>query len=149
MITVEINNRQTHLEIQPQKLQDAVRAVLLGEGVEAATVSIAVVDDAAIHELNRRYLQHDYATDVLSFLLERDHDSLEGEVIVSAETAARECAEYGWSVQEELMLYAVHGSLHLVGFDDQNPRQADCMRAQERHYINQLLSQTDGQSDLD
>ena len=139
VITVEVNNRQTHHEIQPSRLQDAVRVVLQGEDVQAATVSIAVVDDAAIHDLNRRYLQHDYPTDVLSFLLERDPGSLDGEVIVSVETAARECGHYGWSVQDELLLYAVHGALHLVGFDDQEPRQSDRMRAKEQFYLNQLV----------
>ena len=143
MITVEINDRQTHHGIQLQELQDAVRAVLLGEGVRTATVSVAVVDDPTILDLNRRYLQHDYPTDVLSFVLERGDGCLDGEVIVSAETAGRECHGYGWAVQEELMLYTVHGSLHLVGFDDQSPCQAERMRVKEQSYLNQLLALRD------
>ena len=50
---------------------------------------MAVVNDPVIHELNRRFLEHDYPTDVLSFALERDGDLLEGEVVVSADTARR------------------------------------------------------------
>ncbi len=138
MITVDINNQQTQLEIQPERLQAAVRAVLRGENVEVATVSIAVVDDATIQELNRRYLEHDYATDVLSFLLEPNSAQLEGEVIVSADTAVRQCDRYGWSAQDELLLYTIHGALHLVGYDDQGPQQTGRMRRRERFYLNQL-----------
>ena len=61
----------------------------------AVQVSIAVVDDPTIHELNRRFLQHDYPTDVLSFVLEQQDGRLEGEVIVSTDTAVAQAGEYG------------------------------------------------------
>ena len=63
------------------------RAILADAGISTGMVSVAVVDDPAIHRLNREFLQHDYPTDVLSFLLERDGEHLEGEVIVSSDTA--------------------------------------------------------------
>jgi probable rRNA maturation factor len=100
-----------------------------------AQLSIAIVDDATIHELNRRYLEHDYPTDVLSFTLERDNEHLEGEVIASAETAARSAADYGWSADDELLLYVVHGTLHLVGHDDGTPDERAVMRRLERRYL--------------
>lgn len=138
MITVEVNNQQSVHEIQPQRLEQAVQTVLWGEQIRSATISIAVVDDATIHALNRRYLQHDYPTDVLSFVLQQDEAGLDGELILSAETAGRQCDQYGWSAQDELLLYAVHGALHLVGYDDQQPRQTDQMRAKERYYLELL-----------
>ncbi|MFV1963849.1 MAG: rRNA maturation RNase YbeY [Pirellulaceae bacterium] len=138
MITVEVANRQSVLRIDPAILRQGIASVLRGEGVRKASVSLAVVDDATIRPLNRRYLQHDDATDVLSFLLDRDGASLEGEVVVSAETAAREAAQYGWSADRELLLYAVHGALHLTGYEDHEVGQQHEMRAKEREYLTQL-----------
>jgi probable rRNA maturation factor len=106
--------------------------------VRSARLSLAVVDDGTIHELNRRFLKHDYPTDVLSFLLERDGDRLEGEVIVSADTAKRVSAEYDWPAADELLLYVIHGTLHLVGHNDTSPSDRAAMRGEERRYLVQF-----------
>ena len=89
-----------------------------------ATISVAVVDDDAISELNGEFLGHQGPTDVLSFVLEQGEDFLDGEVVVSAETAQRAAAEFGWSAAEELLLYVIHGALHLAGYDDATPRRS-------------------------
>ena len=117
------------------RLERAATAIFREALVDRATLSIAIVDDPTIHGLNRQYLEHDYPTDVLSFLLERDADSLEGEVIVSLDTAARRAAEFGWSAADELLLYVIHGTLHLVGYDDQAEAARGEMRAAERRVL--------------
>jgi probable rRNA maturation factor len=131
MIDVEISNRQTAVAVDAGRLSDAVRSVLNEAGVRQASVSLAIVDDREIHRLNRRHLNHDYPTDVLSFLLDEEDDCLEGEIVVSAETAAAAAARFGWAPEDELLLYAVHGALHLVGYDDQEPAAQAEMRSQE------------------
>ena len=83
---------------------------------------MAVVDDPTIRRLHREYLGEDSPTDVMSFVLERADDYLEGEVVVSAETACAAAPEYGWPAADELLLYVIHGTLHLVGYDDTTPR---------------------------
>jgi probable rRNA maturation factor len=138
VITIEVADEQTKLPVDPARLRNAVARVLQGECVTAATLSIAVVDDPTIHELNRRYLQHDYPTDVLSFRLDEDADAVEGEVVVSVETATRQAERFGWTPHEELILYVVHGTLHLLGYDDHNEQDRAAMREQERFYLNQL-----------
>ena len=105
---------------------------------ETAYVSIAVVDDPTIHGLNVQYLGHDYPTDVLSFVLEESTDRVEGELVVSADTAMRESQEAGWSPQDELLLYVIHGSLHLVGYDDHEPTDQIEMYAAEAHYLQRM-----------
>ncbi|HUG68991.1 MAG TPA: rRNA maturation RNase YbeY [Pirellulaceae bacterium] len=138
MIQVEIANEQSKHVFDADLLRDAVRVVLRGESVDRASVSVAVVDDASIHVLNRKYLQHDYATDVLSFLLSAADESLEGEVILSADTAAREAVLYAWTIEEELLLYVIHGTLHLVGYDDASEPERSIMRTKEREYLTAL-----------
>jgi probable rRNA maturation factor len=138
MIQVAIANEQDLLPLDEARLRDAVAAVLAEEGPPAATVSVAVVDDPTIHRLNRQYLQHDYPTDVLSFVLDASDDALDGEIIVSAETARAQAAKFGWGAEDELLLYAIHGALHLVGYDDLDPDEAARMRAAEVRYLRRV-----------
>ena len=117
------------------RLSDAARLILVDFGIRTGSVSLAIVDDPTIHELNRRYLHHDYPTDVLSFVYQQQSNHLEGEVIVSADTAARVATRYGWSLCDELLLYIIHGTLHLVGLDDQNDQDRAKMRQWESKYL--------------
>lgn len=95
-------------------------------------VSIAIVDDPTIHSLNAQRLGHDWPTDVISFVLDQHRGAVEGEVIASLETAARLCAAAGWSAEDELLLYVVHGLLHVVGMDDIEPAARQAMRDREQ-----------------
>jgi len=133
VIHVELTNRQTTLPPDEPRLVEAVRRVLAGEGIARAEVSVALVDDREMRELNRQFLEHDYATDVLSFVLESSPEGLEGEIVISADTAA--AAKYGWPAADELLLYTIHGALHLAGWDDADEEQAAAMRLRERHYL--------------
>jgi probable rRNA maturation factor len=135
VIDVAVTNQQSSLRIDAVRLKTAAEGVLKAAGLASATVSIAVVDDAVIRDLNRRYLQHDYATDVLSFVLEQDEQRLEGEIVVSADTAVSACGRYAWSAADELLLYVVHGTLHLVGYDDGTEAERAAMRAEERRHL--------------
>ena len=131
MIAIHVTNQQT-LPVDETPLRRAVRLILQDASIAEAAVSLAIVDDPTIHKLNRQYLRHDHPTDVLSFLLERDERRLEGEIVVSAETAQRVAPQFGWSPADELLLYVVHGTLHLVGYDDQTSKQRSAMQAQEK-----------------
>jgi probable rRNA maturation factor len=133
-----VANEQTSLAIDESHIQAAVRTVLVGSDFSSANISIAVVDDPTMHELNNQYLKHDYPTDVLSFVLDDSNDTLDGEVIVSADTAIREAAEAGWSAENELLLYVIHGSLHLIGHDDREPGDQAEMYAEEANCLKQL-----------
>ena len=137
MFVVEISNRQDLFDLDLKQIETLAIRILQGEGIPSAQLSIAIVDDLTIHGLNRQYLNHDYPTDVLSFLLHADSEKLEGEVVVSAETAARAAVHFGWTAANELLLYVVHGVLHLVGYDDSEDEPRQEMRSRERFYLAQ------------
>lgn len=137
-LQIAITNEQVRLEIDAAKLRTAVETVLSGAGISSGEISLAVVDDAAIHELNLRWLAHDEPTDVLSFVLEEADGYREGEIIVSADTALARAGEFGWSANDELLLYVVHGALHLVGYDDKEAADREQMRQRERFYLEML-----------
>lgn len=139
---VETNNTQSLIEVDEAALEAAAVAVLQAESVAAAEISIAVVDGEAMRSLNKKYLDHDYDTDVLSFLLEEAEVEqgrrLEGEIIVSATTAAKEAPGFGWTSGAELQLYVVHGVLHLCGYDDQTDAALEEMRLREKEILGTL-----------
>jgi len=138
VISVEVCNQQSALPVDAELTRRAVAVVLAGESVASATISVAVVDDPTMRELNRRFLGHDYNTDVLSFLLDEQDGQLDGEVIVSAETALRRATEYAWPPENELLLYVIHGTLHLAGHDDHAAADRGLMRRQEMRYLKEL-----------
>lgn len=138
MHEVEIVNRQSLLDIDQEILISTVKCILTTEGIKCSHINIAIVDNSTIQQLNVRYLQHNHATDVLSFLLERDADTIEGEIMISAEMAVEVARDYDWCPTAELLLYLVHGTLHLVGFDDRTDEDRRIMRDQERQYLNAL-----------
>ena len=132
-----IANQQSTLAIDKGRLCTIVKQILADANFDSGTLSIAIVDDPTIHQLNRQHLQHDWPTDVLSFPLEQYGKHLEGEVVISADTAINNSAEVEWSATEELLLYAIHGALHLVGYQDQSDQEIASMRTAERAYLQQ------------
>lgn len=121
-------------------LQTAVHESLQAHDIASSEISIAIVGDEQIHEINRQYLNHDYETDVITFDLGNhpENDSLQGEIVVSAETAVRMAREYENDPATELVLYVVHGALHLSGFDDHSDEDRSAMRAAERAMMTKL-----------
>jgi probable rRNA maturation factor len=139
MSRISIASPQEIVPLDRKRLREVVRVVLEGEKIDDAEISLAFVDNPTIHQLNRRYLQHDEPTDVLSFpLSEPSARRLMGELVIGVEVAVVQAAERGHDVQAELALYVIHGLLHLCGHDDHDLDDAQQMRQRERHYLQQL-----------
>ncbi|HIE53029.1 MAG TPA: rRNA maturation RNase YbeY [Armatimonadetes bacterium] len=110
-------------------LRQAVQETLQTEVGCVPEVCIVLSDDSFIADLNQRYRQTSAPTDVLAFpqltLTPGELSSLHertvlGDVVISVPTAARQAAEYGWSLAEELALLGIHGTLHLLGYRDED-----------------------------
>lgn len=131
-IRVEISDTQASLRIDRGTLITLTRHVLIGEGIERASISVTLVDDATIHDLNRWYLNHDWPTDVITFRLSDPNDEeLSAELIISAEMATTTARQARVDPRAELALYLVHGLLHLCGFNDQTGPESELMRRRE------------------
>lgn len=109
-------------------VRQAAEAALEAQGVEVAEISLTLLDDAAIRALNRDHLDHDWATDVLSFALYAGDEPVLGDVYLGVDQAERQAAEEGVSTVEEIARLAVHGTLHVLGFDhpEESEGRADC-----------------------
>ena len=125
-------------------LRELVLHTLALEGVhEPVTLTIVLVDDATIHELNRRFLDHDEPTDVITFALDGDdlagdfvlpEDAVPrqlGEIYISCERAAAQSAEWSTAPDREVRFLAIHGVLHLLGWDDATPEERTRMLARQ------------------
>jgi probable rRNA maturation factor len=139
MIRIAVACPQEVVPVNRGRTREIVRAVLDGEGIDDAEISLAFVDNPTIQQLNQRYLGHNEPTDVLSFpLSEPNARRLAGELVVGVEVAKTQAEELGHDVQAELALCVIHGLLHLCSYDDKSPSATEKMRQRERHYL-QLL----------
>ena len=150
IVTLENNQEQVSIpEALEADLTKAMNVVAELEALSPQTeVDITLVDDAAIHELNRTYRGIDRPTDVLSFALDEgeeepevDDDEIEhllGDVIISAPTAVRQGEEYGHGLEREMTYLAVHGMLHLLGYDHMEEKDKLIMRKREEEVLRRL-----------
>lgn len=110
---------------------------LRGVGRSGGRVDVAFVDDAEIRRLNRAFRGVGRRTDVLAFPLEvgASPAGLVGQIVISIDTARRQSRRLGVPVTLELELLITHGILHLVGYDDRDPLEADLMHRRERDIL--------------
>jgi len=123
--------------VNARGLRTNARLILKGLDLSRAELSIALVGDVEIKELNRDYRNRPRATDVLSFsLVEGDHSDhrrgMLGDVVISVETAARQAADMHRSLDERVVRLLIHGVLHLIGHDHVDDNEAHEMAAEER-----------------
>lgn len=98
-------------------LRSGVIAVLRDQGIREAEISMTLSADREMAELNQRYLQHDGPTDVISFSLFEPPEPVLGDIYVGVERAEAEARARGIPAAHELLRLAVHGTLHVLGYD--------------------------------
>lgn len=98
-------------------VEQAVRAVLEAEGVRAAEISVALLGDAEMARMNEEYLGHEGPTDSIAFALHEPGEPPLGDLYVGVEQAARQAAGFGATPADEVVRLAIHGTLHVLGWD--------------------------------
>ncbi len=132
MIDLEIEYHVAKVVPDDARYRQAAQWVVERFGLGSLTASISIVDDPTIHRLNREHLQHDWPTDVISFVFDSENQNVDGEIIASIDTAARLAQQAAWPVADELLLYIIHGLLHLAGLDDVDAHGRQQMREAEK-----------------
>ncbi|HTY60210.1 MAG TPA: rRNA maturation RNase YbeY [Bacteroidota bacterium] len=139
MIDVAVFNAHPALKIPRRGAEAAVRCVAGGERRTSAAVSVVFVGNRASARMNRRFLGHRGATDVISFPLGEGR-RIEGEIYVNLDRARLQAAQYGVPFTEEVSRLIVHGTLHLFGYDDTSAPKARGMKRKEDRYVGILAS---------
>ncbi|MFC1595748.1 rRNA maturation RNase YbeY [Candidatus Margulisiibacteriota bacterium] len=126
-----LNNKESQSEeVQAGKLEMAILKVLEYEGVSGKVVSLTIADDDFVRDLNSKYRDKDYPTDVLSFPM--DEDDLLGDIVISLPAAIRNSLEYtAGDLAQELNTLVIHGTFHLLGYDHESDEDAVVMAGKE------------------
>jgi probable rRNA maturation factor len=127
MIKIHIASRQEYLPVNRSEIEKIYKSVLKEKRYINCSVSLVMVDNSEIRKINKRFLKHNRITDVISFPLSDSADNLLGEIFVSAQKAFQEARKRKIPPQQELILYCIHGLLHLLGYDDTTPRKKKIM----------------------
>ena len=142
---ISVSNLQDAYPIKKNRVRDVVRDVMRREGAGIdvnvdvdVELSIAFVDKEEIARLNEKFLGHKGPTDVLSFPIDTNGGRLGGEVVVCPPVAVEFAAESKTDVEGEIMLYVVHGLLHLLGYTDSNGKSAKKMHRLEKEILTGL-----------
>jgi probable rRNA maturation factor len=107
----------------------------------SAEISVIFIGDVAMRRLNTRYLGHRYTTDVITFPLVENENSIEAEIYINLDQVERQAREYGVPFSEEINRVAIHGVLHLVGFNDIRTEQQSAMKAKEDEYLRLMTAE--------
>jgi probable rRNA maturation factor len=121
--------------VDARALKATMRALLAAVDEPGAAISLTLVNDATIREINRQHRGKDKPTDVLSFPLEPEpfaEERLLGDIVISIDTARRQAADYDAPLQRELERLMIHGLLHVLGHDHEEPGERAAMEAEER-----------------
>ncbi|MBT8368381.1 MAG: rRNA maturation RNase YbeY [Deltaproteobacteria bacterium] len=138
---VLIDNRQSRYEIPPKRIQQTVQVILSALDFPDGEISILIVDDPQIEILNQKYLNRRGPTNVIAFAMREGQFShltpnLLGDVVISADTTAKEAQDCGMSIERRFYELLVHGILHLFGYDhESNEKESGRMEEKSRELL--------------
>jgi probable rRNA maturation factor len=126
------------------ELERVVRRTLLAQAAGDADISLALVSDDKISQLNHTYLDHQGPTDVISFPMQQPGGPLVGDIYVGIDQAKRQASELGVPLREELLRLAIHGTLHALGWEhpEEDDRAHSEMYRRQEEILSSYLSQS-------
>lgn len=141
---IEVIDETGTLTEQDEKLvREAAQSALSMEGA-AGDITYLVADEASIRQLNRDFRSVDKVTDVLTFpawegeSIKAPADGYLGDVMICAQRAREQAEAFGHSYSRELAFLAVHGALHILGYDHMEPEAEARMRQRQREILERL-----------
>lgn len=135
-MTIEVHNTTETSRLPKKQITNDLSYVFESEKFQAQGITrVIFVDDKEIHRLNVEFLNHDYPTDVITFTINEEMDDFDAEIYISVDTAVKQAEEYNVSLHNEVRRLAIHGALHLVGFDDVTDELRSEMQMKENYYL--------------
>ncbi|GAB6905246.1 rRNA maturation RNase YbeY [Desulfosarcina cetonica] len=140
-----IENRQNHHKLSKQKIRTTAKRILNALDYPEAQLSILIVDDDQIAELNQTYLNHTGPTNVISFPMQEGPfaditPGLLGDVVISVDTAHREAMAAGMEMPQRFNALLIHGILHLVGYDHVHSEEEAAVMEEKSDALMDLLT---------
>jgi len=123
-----------------EKYRVVLKKIISDYNKNLSNIQYIFCSDAYVLELNKKHLQHDYYTDILTFPYGKE--SIESDIFISIDRVKENATAYKVSFEKELSRVIVHGVLHLVGLDDHSEQDKEKMRSEENRYIDMILNAT-------
>lgn len=117
------------------RVTNLIKTVVRKEDKKVARVTIVYCNDDFIRDYNKKFLGHDYETDIITFHDFDENEKIEGELLVSADTVRANSKRYGSTFLDEMYRVICHGILHLCGYNDKTVKEKQEMRSKENHYL--------------
>lgn len=141
---IQIRNLQKIRKIKAADLRKKIKTAVRGLFPSDKTINVILCENCAIRKLNKQFLHRDFITDVIAFSLEDRYSEGEwGEIVVSVEEAVRNCERYSFCWEQELLLYIIHGILHLLGYAHHTTADKRRMRGKERELLALIYPKSD------
>jgi len=137
MITYECDGVEMP-KIKKRSVTTWIRAVAALYNKHVGDVGYLFVDDERMLEYNRKWLSHDYYTDIITFDY-NDGDTISGDMVISLDTVKSNAEKYGKSFKDELNRVIIHGILHLCGLNDKAPGERELMEKAENRAMLLIL----------
>ena len=137
------NQTNEKLDKELDELKDMLSDFCKREDLGNVIFNIIIIDNPTIHKINKEYRDKDVPTDVISFALEDDKTVIEpdgvrilGDIYISIDKVHEQALEYGHSFKRELSFLAVHGLLHLLGYDHMEKSDEEVMFKKQEEVLN-------------
>lgn len=137
MVVINFFNESRRKNIQKKKIKDVLEGVCAYFKKTDLVLNIIFVESQVIKQINKEFLKHNYVTDVISFDLSEEETNL-AEIYICIDVAEYQAKEYRVSLTNELQRLAIHGLLHIFGFDDDNNESKEQMSKLENQFLNIL-----------
>lgn len=136
MIFVSLTKAIPGLRVSLKNVQRIASYVCFNENVKHAELSFVILGDRVMKAINKKFLRHDYVTDVITFPLEEKE--VNAEIYINARQLQRQAKEHKVSTKNEMTRLLVHGTLHALGYDDTEPLNKKKMFAVQERYVKRL-----------
>jgi probable rRNA maturation factor len=140
-----IDNRQKKISVDRRRVRRAMSRIMKYLDCDDKAISLMFVDNEEIKEINRRYLNRDYPTNVLAFSLTAGeygniNPDILGDIVISVDTAYKDALESGIEFNDELVFLMIHGILHLLNYDheDASHKKTQQMKKKEQELFYML-----------
>ncbi len=122
----------------PENTLPWITAVIKEEGFSEGDINYIFMNDEMLLEINKKFLEHDTYTDIITFDLSEEEKEISAEIFISTERVVENATKFKVSYPEEMHRVLIHGILHLCGYNDKTAEEKEEMRAKENYYLGKI-----------
>ena len=134
-----VKNLQVYSEdsaINKRAIHSLISALRMEFELKISFLSISLINSSELRIVNKKYLKHDFNTDIITFNYSKQPNEIDGEILISFEDARLNAKKYKTNYDKEINRLIIHGILHLLNYDDNNKKNKTIMRQMENKLIN-------------